>query len=170
MDQAILAAPRGHHVTVMLAESGTARLAFARTRQPLPDRTRIKKVINRSDDAVTDTVAGPPEAHGDDPRRRRALRRAREKGRACRDGRLGQWRHAGGTARYGGDRRLSLETCAFQTLQTDQRCCEMGLAVKPGASVDSQKPGLRRSAAHLMVKGTRPAEGRPRAGSKRIGR
>ena len=68
--QAILAALRGNYINVMVTDADTARAILtseghddtpARRRdqvaQPLPERLRVKKFINRPQDAVNETVA-----------------------------------------------------------------------------------------------------------------
>ena len=76
--QAILAALRGNYINVMVTDADTARAILtseghddtpARRRdqaaQPLPERLRVKKFINRPQDAVNETVAGALLAHED---------------------------------------------------------------------------------------------------------
>lgn len=74
--QAILAALRGGYVNVMVTDADTARAILASEgydevpgsrregeRPPLPERTGVKKFLNRPQDAVNETVAGALLAH-----------------------------------------------------------------------------------------------------------
>ena len=76
--QAILAALRGKLVNVMVTDADTARAILAsegrdvdapkrtgKQADALPERVRVKKFINRSQDAVSETIAGAILAHED---------------------------------------------------------------------------------------------------------
>lgn len=266
--QAILAALRGNYINVMVTDADTARAILtseghedtpARRRdqapQPLPERLRVKKFINRPQDAVNETVAGALLAHDDmlapiagAPRALQATGTARagkvglvigggsghEPGffgyvgrgladavaignvfaapppdpilaatlaadggagvlhifgnfsgdlmnfemaaemaaargvsvrtivttddiasapidtRAARRGVAGNvfvFKVAGAAC----DRMLPLETCAGLALRANQRCYTMGIALEPGASVDSQKPSFRLGADDMEI-------------------
>ncbi len=266
--QAILAALRGQFINVMVTDSDTARAILtseghedtpARRRdqapRPLPERLRVKKFINRPQDAVNETVAGALLAHEDmlapiegAPRALRATGIARagkvglvigggsghEPGffgyvgrgladavaignifaapppdpilaatlaadggagvlhifgnfsgdvmnfemaaemaaargvsvrtivttddiasapvdtRAARRGVAGNifvFKVAGAAC----DRMLPLETCAGLARRANQRCYTMGIALEPGASVDSQKPSFRLGADDMEI-------------------
>lgn len=266
--QAILAALRGNYINVMVTDADTARAILtseghddtpARRRdqaaQPLPERLRVKKFINRPQDAVNETVAGALLAHEDmlapvtgAPRALRATGAPRagkvglvigggsghEPGffgyvgrgladavaignvfaapppdpilaatlaadggagvlhifgnfsgdlmnfemaaemaaargvpvrtivttddiasapvdtRAARRGVAGNvfvFKVAGAAC----DRMLPLETCAGLALRANQRCYTMGIALEPGASVDSQKPSFRLGADDMEI-------------------
>lgn len=266
--QAILAALRGNYINVMVTDADTARAILTseghedtparrrdQTPQPLPERLRVKKFINRPQDAVNETVAGALLAHDDmlapvagAPRALRATGTARagkvglvigggsghEPGffgyvgrgladavaignvfaapppdpilaatlaadggagvlhifgnfsgdlmnfemaaemaaargvsvrtivttddiasapidtRAARRGVAGNvfvFKVAGAAC----DRMLPLETCAGLALRANQRCYTMGIALEPGASVDSQKPSFRLGADDMEI-------------------